>query len=1007
MKRRLTTIAVLLCLAICSAVAVFTVSANAAVWSEVDIAEVYAYGDTFEVPERTLTVGSTEVRALHTVSFPGGGAVRGKSVKLSETGNYTVRYYANIGKDQYSTEEKFTVQGFGYKADSEESSVLYGNYTEFGADSTGLIVKLANGDKLTFTKLINVADLTQSDALFKFFITPEHQGAADFNKLTLTLTDSVDSSEYLKIDVNRGQFSSGGVGVSWVMAGGNGQDMVGYEKGKKLHVNDDIGTALYISFVAQNNSGDGWSGPAFNVKPDLRYGAISFDYNTKIVYANADIVSDLDSSDYYKDLWRGWSSGKARLTVSASGYSGATANFCITEVFGMTADELRDNNFVDAESPEITVDGDYTEMPRAEVGRAYPVPEAYAYDDYAGNCEVTSEVVYGYHTEFPVSVSVSGGSFVPDRTGTYTIVYTAKDGFGNTAVKTLFVQAVKTVPDIAIIPPFVSSDVELGTYVEVPEPLVSGGSGKIRIETAVVFDGERTVISGGFRPENEGEYTVEFTATDYIGKTKSATLNVSARRGDKPLFIDSVSLPPVYINGGRYVLPTLYANDYTSGSLERVLCDVKVVDANGERTYKAGGEYIPAVNNNGDFAEITYFSGSAVYPAFNVPVIIGRNENTVYMSNYIYGEKIAVTARDENDALYTTGLAVIPSSGDSDWIFANALLKNEATVTVGTLAGKTNFGAFGFTFIDAANGRKITVTAAIGSAKVTFTHGDESYVLGSSVKNGGKLKITYNNGKINVVCNDSTAMSVPLTVYDDGDAFDGFASDKVYIRVSTTGNKADSRYMVLSVNENTLSYRNQDNSAPSFGILGDYGGKQKINSEYVIRRGVCSDVFAPESSATLTVIAPDGSVMKDNTGKTLKDVPIDEEYVITLSQYGKYTVSYVVTEVNWVGNRNKPNITITVADEEAPVIEFTGTVSDTADVGDVIVLPEYKVTDNLSSEDEISVRAFVINAQGRFIELTDGANAIRCEYAGKYTFIVYATDASGNSSSLTVEVNVK
>ena len=65
------------------------------------------------------------------------------------------------------------------------------------------------------------------------------------------------------------------------------------------------------------------------------------------------------------------------------------------------------------------------------------------------------------------------------------------------------------------------------------------------------------MISGGFRPENEGEYTVEFTATDYIGKTKSATLNVSARRGDKPLFIDSVSLPPVYINGGRYVLAIL------------------------------------------------------------------------------------------------------------------------------------------------------------------------------------------------------------------------------------------------------------------------------------------------------------------------------------------------------------------------------------------------------------------------------------------------------------------
>ncbi len=1007
MKRKLTTIIILLCVAICSTVAVFAVGANSAVWSNVDIAEIYAYGDTFEVPERTLTVGSNEVKAYHTVTFPSGEAVRGKSVKLRETGNYVVRYYASVGKEQYSTEESFTVQGFGYIADSEESSVSYGHYTEFGADSTGLIVKLANGDKLTFTKLIDVASLTQSDALFKFFITPEHQGAADFNKLTLTLTDSVDSSKYLRIDVNRGQFSSGGVGVSWVMAGGNGQDMAGYEKGKKLHVNDDIGAPLYISFVAQNNSGDGWSGPAFNVKPDLRYGAISFDYNSKIVYANSDIVADLDSSDYYKDLWRGWTSDKARLTVSASGYSSATANFCVTEVFGMSADELRDNAFIDDEAPVITVDSDYEEMPRAEAGRAYPVPSAVAYDDYAGSCEVTAEVVYGYHTESPVSVSLLNGSFTPDRTGSYTIIYTARDGFGNVAKKLLFVQAVKAVPEIVITAPSLPLNAELGTYVEVPEPVVSGGSGKITVETAVIFGGERTVINGGFRPETEGEYTVEFTATDYIGKTKFATLTVNANKGEKPLFVDGVSLPPVYINGGKYVLPELYANDYTSGSLKRVLCDVKVVDANGEKTYKAGSEYVPAVAENGDFAEITYFSGSAVYPTFNVPVIIGRNDETVYMSNYIYGEKITVTVRDESNALYTTGLAVIPSFGDSSWIFANALLKNETSVVVGTLAGKTNFGAFEFAFIDAASGRKISVTASIGSAKVTFSHGGESYVLGSSVKNGGKLKISYNNGKISVVCNDSATISVPLSAYDNGDDFDGFTSDKIYIGVATADNKADSRYMVLSVSENALSYRNQDNNAPSFSILGDYGGRQKINTEYVIRRGVCNDVFAPESSATLTVTAPDGKIVTDKNGKELKDVTIDEEYVIKLTQYGKYTVSYVVTEVNWIGNRNKPNVTVTVADEEAPVIEFTEAVSDTASVGDVIVMPKYKVTDNLSAESEITVKTFVINAQGKIIELTDGANAIKCEYKGKYTFIVYAIDATGNASSREFEVNVR
>lgn len=1007
MKHKLTIIFILLCMAICSTIAVVAVSASSVAWSDVDIAEIYAYGEIFDVPERTLTVGSDTVKAFHTVTLPSGDAVREKSVKLGETGNYTVRYYANIDKEQYSVEESFTVQGFAYGKKSDESSVTYGRYTEFGADSTGLIVKLANGDKLTFTKLIDVAALTQSDALFKFFITPEHQGAADFNKLTLTLTDAVDSSKYLRIDVNRGQFSSGGVGVSWVMAGGNGQDMIGYEKGKKLHVNDDVGTALYISFIAQNNSGDGWSGPAFNVKPDLRYGTISFDYNSKIIYANSDIVSDLDNSDYYKHLWHGWSSDKARLTVSASGYQSETANFCITEIFGMSADELRDNEFIDDEAPLITVDGDYSEMPHAEADRKYPVPVAVAYDDYAGVCEVSTEVVYGYHTDAPVSVSLINGSFIPDRTGSYAIIYTAKDGFGNTAEKILFVQAVKSVPEIIITPPSVSSSVELGTYVEIPEPTVNGGSGKINVETAVIFGGERTVINGGFRPETEGEYTVEFVATDYIGKTQSATLTVDATRGEKPIFVYSVNLPPVYINGGRYILPELYASDYTSGSLKHTLCDVKVVDANGEKIYKAGSDYIPAVNNNGDFVEITYYSGSAVYPAFNVPVIIGRTDNTVYMSNYIYGKDIMVTTRDENNALYTTGLAVTPSLNDSGWIFANALLKSNASITVGTLAGKTNFGAFEFTFVDALSGNKVSVAAKIRSTDVTFTHADESYILSSPIKNGGKLQITYDNGKINVLCNDSATMSVPLTVYDNGDNFDGFTSDKIYIGVTTRDNKADSRYMVLSVNENALSYRNQDNGSPSFEILGDYGGKQKVNSEYVIRRSVCSDVFAPEAIGTLSVTAPDGTIMKDKNGKVLKDVPIDEEYVITLTQYGKYTVSYAVSEVNWVGNRNRPNITVTVADEEAPVIEFTEVPSATAALGDVIVLPNYRITDNISENDEISVRTFIVNAQGRFIELTDGANAIKCEYTGKYTFIVYATDAAGNSSSLTFEINVR
>lgn len=1005
MKFKKTAIIIALLAIMCTAIAVPAVIANSESWSNVELSDVYAYGETLTVPERTLTAGGSSVTALSTVAYPNGKVVRGKKVNLDEIGNYTLRYYANVGSKQYATEESFTVKGFGYRVDNSASSLEYGLYTDFGANSTGLKVKLANGDKLTFTKLINLSALTQKDALIKFFIMPEHQGTADFDKLTLTLTDSADSSKYVNIDVNRGQFSGSGLEVSWVMAGANGQDMVGLEEGKMLHVNDDIGTSFYVSFVAQDNSGS-WSGPARNIKPDKRKAAIYFDYASKAIYADNRIVSDLDSADYYKDLWNGFTSDKVRLTISASGYASATANFCITELLGTTAEDFASNAFADNDAPVITLSEDYENMPRAEVGTAYPVPAATAYDDYAGNCDVTTEVFYGT-SDSKTSVGVTDGSFTPDKLGAYTIVYTAKDGFGNTTQKQLFVIAVKKVADIVITKPTVATNVELGTFVNVPDPEVEGGTGKITVEKAVIFNGERTVITDGFRPEVLGTYTVEFTATDYIGKTKTETLEVGTKAGDKPMLVDSVYLPPVYIAGGSYVLPELYVNDYTSGKLNRVLCDVEVKDLNGTKTYKSGSSFVPAAENNGDKTQITYFVGANKYASFNVPVIIGRNDKTVYMANYMNGEDVQVTDRNEKGARYTTGLAILPQTENASWTFANALVTENASITLGTLDGTTNFSAFNFRFIDSGNGKAVLLTAEITSAKVNLTHGGATYALSTSIKKGGKIAVEYENGKLVVTCNESSVISIPVTEYEDGKAFQGFASAKVYISVQTTETKANARYMVYTVADSIISYRNQDNKAPSFTILGDSGGKYSLGTTYTINRGVCGDVFAPNSKATLTVTAPDGSFVKAIDGTVLKDAGIDVEYEFMLEQYGNYTLDYTVSEENWVGKSSPVQVTVSVVDEEAPVITFKNGGTKEAQVGDVIRMPEYTVTDNVSSASDITVSVVVVNAYGRIIILEDGSRSIKCEYAGKYTFIVYALDGQGNSSSLSYEVIVK
>ena len=50
---------------------------------------------------------------------------------------------------------------------------------------------------------------------------------------------------------------------------------------------------------------------------------------------------------------------------------------------------------------------------------------------------------------------------------------------------------------------------------------------------------------------------------------------------------------------------------------------------------------------------------------------------------------------------------------------------------------------------------------------------------------------------------------------------------------------------------------------------------------------------------------------------------------------------------------------------------------------------------------------YVINAEGRTIELEGGSNSIKCEHAGIYTFIVYAVDKDGNAAVAKWRVNVK
>ena len=352
-------------------------NANAEEWTatatEWQWEEKYAFGSTLDVPAYTVTVGGETIAANAIVTLPNGSTTTEAALALNQAGVYTVSYYANKDGKEYAKTVTFEVPYKAYYATSDRSSVEYGEYSAYDSkdDTThttkGLLVRLANGDKLEFSHLIDTTKLTSKDNLMTGFITPDAFNVADFDKLIVTLTDSQDPSVYLQMEINRWTLFAGpsdpGKTTTFVSAGGNGQDMVGYEDGKGIHVNDNVGTPLTGTFVAaayksaKGDIGAYWSGvEVVRIAPDRFPLSLSYDAELNGVFAGPSMVSDLDSSEYYDTFWKGFPSGKARISFKAAGYQGATANFCLTSVYGV--EDLTELGFSEEEPPVITVDTD-------------------------------------------------------------------------------------------------------------------------------------------------------------------------------------------------------------------------------------------------------------------------------------------------------------------------------------------------------------------------------------------------------------------------------------------------------------------------------------------------------------------------------------------------------------------------------------------------------------------------------------------------------------------------
>lgn len=997
MRRIFIVTAAVVCAGLCSLGIVRGVKAttqNKTEWLALTLEDEYDYGTEYTLPTRTLNASGEMYTVNGTLEFPDGTVTRKAKTVLDVAGVYTLKHTASVNGKVYLKEESFTVQTPICYYDPSVSSVEYGVHPQANGKE-GLMIRLGRGDMLTFNSLIDVSRLTSDDVFVDFFITPLYIGQVNFSYMKLILTDSMDPSVYLQIKINQSP-DGPDLHAVYIQAGGNDQNMSGYESFPKIMWQDGgvWGTAYYHNFAGLFSPSEYSIKLCYDAEEVALYGAKN--------YWGKAIISDFNDAKYVFNYWNGFPSGKARLSIICDDYVQDTADFVVTSVLGT---DLTQKTVLDDQAPVITVEKEYKEMPNAvyEQGGAYsyPVPVASAYDAFDGETDVDVTVWYNYGGGNTVMLDIVDGKFKTEHPGRYAIRYRSMDKQGNLSEKLLYVNAVAPT-DIEPLSVNVSEQdrivgAMLGEELSFAAATVTGGSGEKRVDVSVTFEGETQEVVGSYRPERAGTYTVTYTATDYIGQKSTVDYTFAARAGEKPVFVDEFSFPSVLISGGKYVFPEYYVNDYSSGVLVRRRATGLLKDKNGERELEAGDTFIPEATVNGDITTVKFVCGEAE-EMLEVPTILQYDENgELRMERYLNGDGIEVTANDDT-------LTVRATAADGKWTFANTVLAETFSLSLEADPEKDDFDALLFTLSDTENVTdRLTFKIQKRTVNSSVEIGGRSYdVLAGFSKgsNSYEFLISYSNGNLKI---NDIGIGVK-EILTDG-TFKGFSSGVITFSVAFEGAGEQAAYSVSRVNNQALNNIIYDNGNPVVAVSSAMFDNVKIGDIVTLPKAICGDVLDRNVEFTLTVTNREYETVTDISGKLLSKVDPYTEYTIRLTDFGQYHVTYYVSDSYGNETRTSGSYTINVPDNEAPEIFFEGKIPLKVKVGETIVMPKIFVV-----EENVVFRVYLKSATGVIYTLYNGNDlkydSFVCSYIGTYEFRIIAVDESGNINLQQIYIEV-
>lgn len=1037
-------LSVLLLCSICFTILTMTNNSNIVQAKTIQIVDSQI-NDTYAINNKVsfpLTIdvdyeGKTYTTGKGIVYFPDGKLkdVNSAGILLDSAGAYEIKYVFKADDGNYvSAVKKIMVTDSLYNfsvnngssfvmADSSETPALNNDSDIMFSREEGLIVRLNDGSSFVYNKPINLAttndentaeiiklDARLVDVKYNNETNRYERVGMIAEELKIKLTDCYNSMNSIEIIVDiigssvyfraRTMTSAKSYGLLYtlptMLETNNNNKEVYIDDLRGIAYFDNYGT--YFSGYEMGNSSAVLSGYALTYDYDLN--RIYYEYDDKKV-----LICDLMNTTMFdEDDFTPFTTGEVYLSMLASGYKKTTA--ARIDILSIGGEKVTENHkLYDTVAPKVEVDIECTENNAVYIakGETFVIPNVNVTDvNFSGNVDVN--VYRNYGSEKQSLVCSNSKSFVASIADTYSIVYSAKDLFGNTTNKVINVVSVNAKKSLELTVDKIDN-AYFGESNILPKfnVLTVNDDKKVCVEITASNDDEIVEIdleSRIFKPKHLGEYKITYKYNDniFVGEY-SYSVEVQARKD--VVFLDKITFNDYVVKNAVYrILPISAYVKSGNSYLEKVAECYISFDANEFVKVSNIDKVKIEAQSTVDIKFVYQGVSSDVIRAKVVDIGFGDSRN-YKLSKYFIGNFDVLEYDSNGKKINNIAFQSNIESGDNTLKFINPIDFNQFKLEYRTPLDKAKYQKLNIKLFDENDKNKsfiVTIRQGANGSAFISVNGGKEYL--SSKKFAGEFVNSINyNGDLKILNINGMKFTVDL----------GFESDFAYLEIEMENIYGESAFTIVKINnaifDNSVKI---ETSQPLVSIDKAYG-QYEINSILNIKTPILSDVLTPINYDTIkfTVVMPD-----QNYAKSVDGIVLDgsqewgESYDIELTQYGLYTVTYYGQD--YLNNKCSGQYRFEVKDKNPPQIIINGGYSEDnpmrVELG--VVNVRYQISDNITAEKDLIVMINLMNNKTMAIQKNLGGSFVVNE-KGEYTVFVYAVDKDRNSCYTTFKLIVE